>query len=370
MSIKRLMLAIVFTFSVGIVAMQELKAEVTNYPNGVSSFGMTIIPGVGSEVYSGNVWFVDSGDPNGSDNPHEPGNRLEPFKTLDAAVSRSGVVSGSNNRDVIYMLSGDAETISGSGDSVGLDLDVEGLTIIGLGSGSDIPTITISGSTNTNDIDVDADNITLVNLLFVAGSATAAIDVNAAHFSMINCTTRDANFALGSDETNDAAPLNWIVADANADNLSLINHTHFGTGTTGGDVQDGQAVAIAPSTFIQLIGSDDSILKGGSFYGNFDHQIIEGTTTDSLRVKIYGTSDNPMFLWNENSIGVVASLTAGSTGNIGPNIYIRLADDAFNFISAIVATGSTWHAFRPIEIVNAGSEISTVTTLVPSIGTN
>ncbi|HDY68063.1 MAG TPA: hypothetical protein ENH85_09750, partial [Candidatus Scalindua sp.] len=173
MSIKRLMLAIVFTFSVGIVAMQELKAEVTNYPNGVSSFGMTIIPGVGSEVYSGNVWFVDSGDPNGSDNPHEPGNRLEPFKTLDAAVSRSGVVSGSNNRDVIYMLSGDAETISGSGDSVGLDLDVAGLTIIGLGSGSDIPTITISGSTNTNDIDVDADNITLVNLLFVAGSATA-----------------------------------------------------------------------------------------------------------------------------------------------------------------------------------------------------
>ena len=96
---KRFTLAIVFAFSVFIVASQFVKAEVTNYPNGVSSFGMTIIPGVGSEVYSGNVWFVDSGDPNASDSAHEPGNRLEPFSTLDAAVSRSGVVSGANNGD-------------------------------------------------------------------------------------------------------------------------------------------------------------------------------------------------------------------------------------------------------------------------------
>ncbi len=363
--LKRFMLAIVFTFSVGIVASQELKAEVTNFPNGVSSFGMTVIPNVGGEVYSGNVWFVDSGDSNASDNPHEPGNRLEPFSTLDFAIGRANAVGGANNGDVIYVLPGHTESITSAG---GLAFDIAGQTIICLGGGTGRPTFTLGG-TNTTSVIFSAANTTLVNAFFIGGSNTAALVVSGTDVSLINCETRD-----GAD--NNAT--DWIVATSTA-RFALLNHTHLGTSTTPAEIQTGAGgtrTAFAPATFLLLSSATDTVVRGGSLYGNFDHSIIEGTWTagaeglsGSLRAKIYGTSGNPLIMWNENSNDVLVTMTAGSSGSVGPFLYGRVADDANNLSTATaggVGGSSGMHFFQPIAIVNADRESSTNTTITQS----
>ncbi len=361
--LKRLTLAIVFTLGIGIVAsyhigtMQCVRAEVTNFPNGISSFGMTVIPNVGGEVYSGNVWFVDSGDNNGSDGAHEPGNRLEPYSTLDAAVSRSGVVSGANNGDVIFVLPGHSESITTAG---GLDLDVAGLTIVFLGKGNARGTITFAGSATT-DMDVDAADITVRNARFICSTQTAPIDVNSPRFSMIGCQTEDGISGSFGSATN------WIVTDSSANQFFLANHTHFGTSSAPTDVErTGQpAPGIAPRTFLQLNSSTDSVVMGGYFYGNFDHSIIESTLTGSIRLRVYGTSDNPLFLWNENATIIsVCSMTAATTGFIGPNIMVRVNRDGTTLTDAIGASGM--QMMRDIQIVNADGESSTNTTITQS----
>ncbi len=346
---RRLTLAIVFTLGIGIVASQNARAEVTNFPNGISSFGMTVIPNVGGEVYSGNVWFVDSGDNNGSDNAHEPGNRLEPYSTLDAAIDRSGVVSGANNGDVILVLPGHTETIS----TAGIDLDIAGLTVIGIGNGDNRPTITFSNSTATSDMDIDAANITIQNLLFVASTATAPIDVNAADFTMINCETRDSsvNFDAAGSATN------WIVADKNSDRMKLINHRHVGTDTAPSAIQAGATISgLAPSTFLQIDASTDTTIIGGYFYGNFHRSIFEGTGTNSLRLRIYGTANNPMFLWNENGNDSLSSMTAATTGFFGPNVMGRIVTDGASLSDAIGAVAMQF--MRPIQLTNAVNEVA------------
>ena len=109
-----------------------------------------------------------------------PGDHL--FLTIDAAVNKCVAERG----DVIIVAAGHTEDVVAA---AGIDLDVANITIIGLGNGDDRPVINFT-TANTADIDIDAANITIDNIYFdLTGvdAVAAAIDVNAAGFTMQNC---------------------------------------------------------------------------------------------------------------------------------------------------------------------------------------
>lgn len=108
----------------------------SNFPNGVSSFGMPVM-GVGEETMTtGNVFFVDSGstdadDGNPMDAPDKPG------ATIDGAMTRCTA----NNGDIVFVMPGHSEDVSAN-----ITMDVAGVWVRGLGWGASRPTITLTTS--------------------------------------------------------------------------------------------------------------------------------------------------------------------------------------------------------------------------------
>lgn len=293
------------------------------FAGGVNIGGVPIL-----NSYAGNVFWVDSGA--GSDG--NKGTYDRPFSTLDYAVGRCTA----NNGDLILCKPGHTETVTAAG---GLDLDVAGITIVGLGSGSDRATVNFTTAT-TADMDVDAANITIENFLFTGGIDALAgpIDVNAADFTMVDCEFRDVT----------GQTVDCIVADANADRLRILNHTHRG------------AAAAGAASAIQLVGGDGAEITVNFIDGNFSTAAIENVTTAATNLRVYGAHAGA-YVRTRNAADVIFTAVATTTGAVGPNLNARLADDAANITEAFV--GADMEFFQPINIVNADGESSMQTNI-------
>ena len=151
----------------------------TNFPNGITSFG---IPMVGSSdlTTTGSIFFVDSGNAARGDTPDKGSAPDTPFSTIDFAVGRTTA----NNGDIIFVMPGHAENISAA---TSLVMDVAGVRIIGMGWGRSRPILTYTATGGT--IEMDAANCTLENIVFLAGisAITVGINVDAADCSIVNC---------------------------------------------------------------------------------------------------------------------------------------------------------------------------------------
>jgi len=289
-------------------------------PNGLLGFGF---PMLGVPVFTtGNIFFVDSGHALASDSAYPAQGVVErPFATWDYAVGQCTA----NNGDVIILMPGHTETVSAA---AGLALDVAGITCIGIGYGSDRPTVSFETAVGA-DMDVDAANITIVNVLFSGGvdALTGPIDINAADCRLINIETRDT--------TGQAT--DFIVTDANADRLLIDGWRHIGAAADGAD------------TAISIVGGDDIIIRNFDIYGNFDEGAIQNVTTAAVRIQIH---DGYIFTDAAEDLAIITVAT--TTGRLGPNLYIRLQDDAANIDEAV--TGADMQIFPPIMIVNADGE--------------
>jgi hypothetical protein len=130
--------------------------QVTNFtngfPNGVTLRGVPVL-----NTYSGKVFFVS----NSGSNLGYNGTYESPFQTLTFALTQCTADKG----DIIFLMPGYTEAISSAAE---LTVDKAGVSIIGLGSGSDRPTFTFDTAT-TASILVSADNVTIENVLGVAG---------------------------------------------------------------------------------------------------------------------------------------------------------------------------------------------------------
>jgi len=302
----------------------------SNFPNGfangVAIRGMPVL-----NSYGGNIFWVDSGS--GSNN--NDGTHVRPYATLDFAVGKCSA----NNGDVILVKAGHTETVTAAG---GLDLDVAGITIVGLGNGSDRPTVNFTTAVGA-DMDVGADNITISNFLFTGGidALTGPIDVNAADFTMMDCETKDV--------TGQAT--DFIVADANASRLMIDGWTHRGAAAAGG------------ASALQIVGGDGAMVRNFFIDGNFDTAAIENVTTAATNLTINGGA-NGSYIRNRNSADVCFTAVATTTGNVGPNIYARVADNAANITEAFV--GADMQFFQPIAIANADGEVGLNTNITAS----
>jgi len=294
---------------------------ISNFPNGFAD-GVTIRGVPLLSAYPGKVYWVSSVvGSNGNAGTFE-----RPWATLDYAVGRCTA----NKGDMIVALPGHVETVTAAG---GLDLDVAGICLLGLGTGSLRPTVNFTTAVGA-DMDVDAANITVVNFLFTGSvdALTGPIDVNSADFAMINCETRDAGSAQATD---------FIVSAG--DRLFIDGWIHRGAAAAGAD------------TAISIIAGDGCTIKNFWIDGNFAVAAIENVTAAATNLTIGG--GEPSYIRTRNANDIAITLVATATGNVGPNIYIRLQDDATNVTECLV--GADMQFFTPIEVVNADGERST-----------
>lgn len=276
----------------------------------------------GGVVVAGTAFFVDSGHALADDNP-ECGRTPElPFATWDYAVG----LCSANNGDHIFLCPGHTETVTAA---AGLVLDIAGVETIGLGRGSARPQVNFTTAVGA-DMDMDAANCAIHNVLFTGGfdALTGPIDVNAADCALINCEWRDV--------TGQATDV--IVTDATADRL-LIDGLVFNGSTAAG-----------ANSGIAIVGSDGVVIRNLRMDGNFAVGGIDIRTTACTDLEVYGVRFRTR---NAADIFLVDTITA-STGIIGPDIFLRLQDDAANVTTAI--TGATFVVMDPVYVVNAPDE--------------
>ncbi len=166
----------------------------TNFPQGVSSFGMPVLP-VGGLGTVGNVFWVNS--LTGTDANGRGTDPTRPFKTINFALTKCVAPGGTNPQkpggDFILVMPGHLEQISVAGSSSSpsgsISVNVAGVTIIGLGNGTSKPTIQWSQA--AGQMLIGAANTTFYNILFdtVGGGAnvTAAMSITAARPTFRYC---------------------------------------------------------------------------------------------------------------------------------------------------------------------------------------
>lgn len=302
---------------------------VTNFPNGFAS-GITIRGLPLLTMYPGQVFWVDSN--NGSNG--NPGTFSQPFSTIDYAVGKCTA----NRGDIIFAKPGHVETVSSAG---ALDLDVAGIAVVGLGTGSARCTIDFTTAT-TADVDVDAANISLVNILFTGSvdAVVAGLDVNAADFSLVNCEYRDVTGQI----------VDFLLTDANADRLYVDGFTFQGTMTAGSGSGE-------TNSAIVLVGCDRPVITNSHFIGRFAIACIECRTTAVVMARIYNCHFTNFDNRAAGTGGVaIEDVVTGSTGYVGPNLYIAIASNAANITEAV--TGATFFMHSPVMVVNAVNEVS------------
>lgn len=301
----------------------------SHFPNGFQhGFSVRGLPL--TMAYPGKVFWVNGSSvlPDngvaGADAPYPAhGTYLRPFATIDYAIGQCTASRG----DIIMVMPGHTETVTAAG---GVAIDVAGIAIVGLGRGSIRPTINLTTSSAAS-VTLSAADCLIHNILFTGGvnSLNNPLNISAADCIISSCEFRDVTGAMDT----------GILTTAGADRLKVINHVH--NGATSGTAQ----AAIA------IVGGDGIEITAERIDGNFSVGGIDIRTTATTDLHVH---DVRYFRTrNAADIFIVDTIT-GSTGQIGPDIFIRLNDDAANITEAV--TGATFVVQDPVYVANAANE--------------
>jgi hypothetical protein len=266
--------------------------SITNFPNGVSSFGAPVIGG-NIPATTGSYFWVDSGTGLSTN----PGTYEAPMSTIDGAVN----LCTASAHDVIIVAPGHSETIASA---TSLVMDTAGVQIIGLGTGSLRPTLTYSATASI--INVTAADCTIENVILVS-----EID---------NCVTAIALSAAGDGFTL----RNVEVRDNASDEEFLIFMT---IATTCPDVTiDGLAyhgLAGGMTDCIVAAGSADRFKLINSFFRvDASDKIVDFSAAASVGVIIA----NNLFINIDTGAGLAVALHNSCTGFVANNHTANLKD--------------------------------------------
>ena len=266
----------------------------------------------------------------GGSNGNSGTSPLTPFSTLDYAVSRCTA----NRGDVIYVMPGHSETVTASD----IGIDVAGVSVIGLGQGAARPTFNLDATGST--IAMSAANCKLQNVLLTGGvdAIVAVITVSAADCKILDVEYRDV-----TGQCTDG-----ILTTASADRLEIAGLRWDG------------ATAAGTNAAIAIVGGDRISIHDCRFDGDFAVGVIDVRTTATTDLEVY---DCVARTRNAADIFIVDTITA-STGIVGPNIYLRLQDNAANITEA--CTGATFVYHNDISIVNLAGELGMLTNITAS----
>lgn len=226
----------------------------TNFPNGLTSFGIPLIGSGALPVTAGNYWFVNSA----TGNSGGPGTFDAPYATLSQAIA----VAAAN--DIIGIQAGHTETITAAG---GVTVNVAGLQIIGFGTGEARPKFTFGTAVSASFLITSA-SVSVTNIIGIAGidQLTQPFDVRA------------AGVTLGiewRDNATNVEAVRAILGSAAADKIN-INLTYLG--------QTGGSHCV---NAIRLVGTDVGILNV-NLYGKASTAWVEFVTTACTDIEIYG----------------------------------------------------------------------------------
>lgn len=193
----------------------------TNYPNGITSFGLPIYggAGAGAPIFLGNVFFVSS---TMGANGNGGTSAAFPYATVVFALTQAVASNG----DVIIVMPGHVETIS---DATTFALSKAGVSILGQGNGNARPTFTLD-TANTATIPVSAANIAIDNCIFVANflSIAALFTLSTARgFKATNCVFKETSNVL-----NFLNIFKSTGAANTVDGLTVVGNNWSGLGTT------------------------------------------------------------------------------------------------------------------------------------------
>jgi hypothetical protein len=297
----------------------------TNFQYGVSSFGMPVI-GSGPIFTTGNVFFVSSTTP-GASTGNDGLSPQTPLSTIVAALAKCVA----NNGDTIIVEPGHVETVTSAAQIL---MSTSGVSIIGIGRGANRPTVNFTTSVNAS-LRVTAANCYIENVLFigVVDALVSPIDIRAADFTLRNCETRDT--------PSTAQATDFILTTAAATRLSILNHRH-----------DGDTAAGANS-FLAIVGGDRIVVDGLIADGNFNNALIEIRTTAATDLEVRNCMFRTRIGTQAKDIFLKDTIT-GSTGLIGPSLYMFLSTNTANITEAI--TGATFVLFDDILVVNLAGE--------------
>ena len=229
---------------------------ISNYPNGFAN-GVSVqgFPFVIQQNGLGKTFWVDS--VNGSDGNN--GNQTYPLGTIAKALT----LCSDDRGDIIMVAAGHAETIVN--DST-LDLNIDGVQIIGMGVEESRPTITFATATSALVI-LSASNSLLHNFRFVCNIASQdyMLEIKGANNTISNCS-----FEEGS-----ATGLTMIAvagASANDSDKTKIINCNFNAPTAG---NYDQAILLNKV-------NDKVVIDGCTIYGDFDEACIQNPTATIL----------------------------------------------------------------------------------------
>lgn len=253
------------------------------------------------------------------------GTYLRPFATLAYALTQTTAALG----QIILIKPAHVETISGAA-TVTWSTKTS-VAVIGLGNGSHRPKFNFTATTST--ITMTAANCAIKNCLFTGGidAVVSPIVVSAADCVIESCEIRDVTGQV----------TDGILTTAAADRLRILDHVH------NGDTAAGTNAGIA------IVGGDRIEIQARVMDGNFAVGIVDIRTTATTN--LYMHDCGRMYTRNSADIILIDTIT-GSTGQVGPNIYSRLTDNAANITEAF--TGATFVYMQPLPIVNLAGESS------------
>lgn len=286
----------------------------TNFPHGLSSFGIPVLPPLGS-ITTGSVFFVDSATGSNGNTGKSPS---KAFATLDYAIGRCTA----NKGDVIYVMPNHAETVTGIG---GIAADIAGISIIGLGTYNQRPRFLMDGAT-TVTFAVSAADVTIRNIVMASGHLLVAtgFDVTGK-----GCWIDNVEFADNTTAENWGSPVKATGAANTADGLKVTNCRWVPLVATVNSLE-----------FIEI--TDD--LDGLQVIGNII--ICEGTATPLILQAGTKVMTNVFIAWNFLSHKMTAGalfLSNGGTGNSGIVAHNR-------FGHADVTTTHDWGAVTGLRL--------------------
>jgi hypothetical protein len=263
----------------------------TNFPSGITSFGIPAIGGSQIPATTGSYFFVHSGTGSNGNTGTSP---ATPFATVDYAIGFCTASKG----DVIVVMPGHAETLASAG---AITCDVVGISIIGLGVGTNRPTFTFSATAST--ILVTANNVTLSNFNIASGVAELVTAFNVT--TGTDCIIEKMHFT-------DSSTYTFISAITGAATALRIN-IRWNTAYT-------IVVPTGTAAFVSLTGACSEFrITDNDFTlaraNNAASAAVGTLVAPALGVQIH--RNNFIALGGTNSIAI--SLYAGTTGVVSYN---------------------------------------------------
>lgn len=270
----------------------------SRFPHGITVNGVPVLPGIGGNIFTGDVFFVDNGNPNSSDTPGQGIDTSAPFKTINFGSSQCAP----NNGDVVLVLPGHNESITSA---TSLVMGVEGVVVIGVGVGLSRPILDFDNTAGS--IEMDAANCRLSNMILRASVTATVVAINV---DADDCEIDNLTF------TFEATGDDFItMMDVDGVDRSYVHDNVFRTqpSTAGA----GEAIRV-----------DDTVnarIENNRFSGQWADAVIsmEGALSSEITIK-----DNVIYNSDTSVYNGISTGTLSSTGIV-----------AGNNVTALYATG-------------------------------